>query len=45
MGAFTSLVAAYHLGDPVSVGDAWKPWRRKTTLDAEVQALVRGEAS
>ncbi len=44
MGAFTSLIAAYHLGDPVGVDDAWRPWRRKQVLDAEVQAVVRGEA-
>jgi phosphatidylserine/phosphatidylglycerophosphate/cardiolipin synthase-like enzyme len=44
MGAFTSLVAAYHLGDPLGVYDAWRPWRRKSILESEVQAIARGDA-
>jgi phosphatidylserine/phosphatidylglycerophosphate/cardiolipin synthase-like enzyme len=43
MGAFTSLIAAYHLGDPVGVGDAWRPWRRKRVLEDRVRAIARGE--
>jgi phosphatidylserine/phosphatidylglycerophosphate/cardiolipin synthase-like enzyme len=43
MGAFTSLIAAYHLGDPVGVGDAWRPWRRKRVLADGVRAIARGE--
>jgi phosphatidylserine/phosphatidylglycerophosphate/cardiolipin synthase-like enzyme len=43
MGAFTSLVAAYHLGDPIGVYDAWRPWRRKRLLELEVQAVARGD--
>ncbi|HEY5008796.1 MAG TPA: phospholipase D-like domain-containing protein, partial [Caulobacteraceae bacterium] len=44
MGAFTSLIAAYHLGDPIGVYDAWRPWRRKRVLALEVQAVARGDA-
>jgi phosphatidylserine/phosphatidylglycerophosphate/cardiolipin synthase-like enzyme len=44
MGAFTSLIAAYHLGDPIGVYDAWRPWRRKRILETEVQAIARGDA-
>jgi phosphatidylserine/phosphatidylglycerophosphate/cardiolipin synthase-like enzyme len=43
MGGFTSLIAAYHLGDPIGVDDAWRPWRRKQALAAEVRAVARGE--
>jgi len=43
MGAFTSLIAAYHLGDPIGVQDAWRPWRRKRGLALEVQAVARGD--
>ncbi|HEX4199663.1 MAG TPA: phospholipase D-like domain-containing protein [Caulobacteraceae bacterium] len=44
MGAFTSLIATWHLGDPIGVGDAWKPWRRKAVLHAQVQAVLRGDS-
>ena len=44
MGAFTSLIAAYHLGDPIGVGDAWRPWRRKRVLVEGVRAIARGDA-
>ena len=44
MGAFTSLVATYHLGDPIGVYDAWRPWRRKRLLALDVQAVARGDA-
>jgi len=44
MGAFTSLIAAYHLGDPIGVYDAWRPWRRKRILETEVRAIARGDA-
>jgi phosphatidylserine/phosphatidylglycerophosphate/cardiolipin synthase-like enzyme len=43
MGAFTSLIAAYHLCDPIGVADAWRPWRRRRALAAEVQAVLRGD--
>lgn len=42
MSAFGNLVAAYHLGDPVGVDDAWRPWRRKRLLAAQVQAVAQG---
>lgn len=33
-GALARLVEAWHLGDPASVRDAWRPWRRANALDA-----------
>jgi phosphatidylserine/phosphatidylglycerophosphate/cardiolipin synthase-like enzyme len=44
MGAFSSLVAAWHLGDPIGVGDAWRPGLRKRLLAARVRAIASGEA-
>ena len=41
-----ALVAAYHLGDPIGPGDAWRPWKRHSTADAEadvVHQLVRAK--
>lgn len=31
-GLLARLIAAWHLGDPVGVADAWRPWRRQTEL-------------
>jgi phosphatidylserine/phosphatidylglycerophosphate/cardiolipin synthase-like enzyme len=35
LGPLASFVAAYHLGDPVGPGDAWKPWARRGAAAAE----------
>ena len=32
-GALARLVEAWHLGDPASVRDAWRPWRRAAALE------------
>jgi len=34
------FVAAYHLGDPSSPADAWRPWRRRERLFDEARALA-----
>ncbi|GJD72059.1 VTT domain-containing protein [Methylobacterium goesingense] len=31
-GLLARLIAAWHLGDPVGVADAWRPWRRQSEL-------------
>ena len=31
-GPVARLVEAFHLGDPVSPADAWRPWRRRKAL-------------
>jgi phosphatidylserine/phosphatidylglycerophosphate/cardiolipin synthase-like enzyme len=42
MGPLGRLISSYHLGDPQSVWDAWRPWRRKAMLGAEVRAIAAG---
>src|SRR5579872_1090131 len=43
LGPIARVIAVYHLGDPLGVGDAWKPWLRRRLLDAEVRAVAAGE--
>ncbi|MFG7486758.1 phospholipase D-like domain-containing protein [Methylorubrum rhodesianum] len=49
-GPVARLVEAFHLGDPVSPADAWRPWRRRALLRqaggeaaSEVEAAARRE--
>jgi phosphatidylserine/phosphatidylglycerophosphate/cardiolipin synthase-like enzyme len=42
MGPLGRLISSYHLGDPLGVEDAWRPWRRKAMLAAEVRAMAAG---
>jgi phosphatidylserine/phosphatidylglycerophosphate/cardiolipin synthase-like enzyme len=44
MGQAAGFVAAYHLGDPMGVGDAWRPFKRRKLLDDKVRAIARGDA-
>jgi phosphatidylserine/phosphatidylglycerophosphate/cardiolipin synthase-like enzyme len=39
MGPLGNLIASYHLGDPLGVEDAWRPWRRRASLAAQVRAV------
>ena len=32
IGPIAGLIAAYHLGDPVTPADSWRPWRRRRDL-------------
>ena len=32
MNALSAAVATYHIGDPISAKDAWRPWRRRAAL-------------
>jgi phosphatidylserine/phosphatidylglycerophosphate/cardiolipin synthase-like enzyme len=43
MGPLSRLISAYHLGDPLGIDDAWRPWRRRALLAAEVRAISDGE--
>jgi len=42
LGQAAGFVAAYHLGDPRGVGDAWRPFRRRAMLEARVLAIAEG---
>lgn len=42
-GRMTRLVASYHLGDPLGVEDAWRPWRRRRKLDEAVHVVAAGK--
>lgn len=43
-GPMQELIAAYHIGDPTGVDDAWRPGRRRQRLIRRLQALRRGAA-
>jgi len=43
LGQAAGFVAAYHLGDPRGVADAWRPLKRRELLDARVRAIAGGE--
>lgn len=34
------LIATFHIGDPVGPSDSWRPWRRRTSLKAELKVVV-----
>jgi hypothetical protein len=36
-----AFIAAYHLGDPIGPGDAWRPWRRGRAAAKEAAAVRR----
>jgi phosphatidylserine/phosphatidylglycerophosphate/cardiolipin synthase-like enzyme len=35
-----TLIATFHLGDPVGPRDSWRPWRRRSSLKAELKTAV-----
>ncbi|MEE7457520.1 phospholipase [Methylorubrum populi] len=50
-GPVARLVEAFHLGDPASLADAWRPWRRRAVLRragsgdfSEFEPASQGEA-
>ena len=43
LGQAAGFVAAYHLGDPRGVDDAWRPIRRRKLLSARVRAIAAGK--
>ena len=32
LNSFATLIATFHLGDPVGPRDSWRPWRRRLSL-------------
>jgi phosphatidylserine/phosphatidylglycerophosphate/cardiolipin synthase-like enzyme len=39
LGPIAEFVAAFHIGDPIGVGDSWRPWRRRDRIYDLVRAL------
>jgi phosphatidylserine/phosphatidylglycerophosphate/cardiolipin synthase-like enzyme len=44
LGRLAKFVAAYHLGDPTGVEDAWRPIHRRKLLDERVRAIAQAPA-
>ena len=40
MGPLANVIAAFHLGDPASTEDSWRPWRRKANLERARQGIA-----
>jgi phosphatidylserine/phosphatidylglycerophosphate/cardiolipin synthase-like enzyme len=40
LGPLATFIATFHIGDPVSPADSWRPWRRRATLRKEIRILV-----
>ena len=40
IGPVAGLIAAYHLGDPVTPADSWRPWRRRKDLRAGLRKFA-----
>jgi len=34
MGPWARLIATFHLGDPTTPSDSWRPWRRRAAIEA-----------
>jgi phosphatidylserine/phosphatidylglycerophosphate/cardiolipin synthase-like enzyme len=45
MGQAEGFVAAYHLGDPRGVDDAWRPLRRRKLLEGQARAIAGSHPS
>ena len=45
LGQAAGFVAAYHLGDPRGVADAWRPLKRRRLLDARVRAIAGAQSA
>ncbi|MGC1301146.1 MAG: phospholipase D-like domain-containing protein [Caulobacteraceae bacterium] len=40
IGPLAALIATFHLGDPVSPSDSWRPWRRRRDLQEGLRRLA-----
>ncbi len=40
IGPIAGLIAAYHLGEPVTPADSWRPWRRRRDLRAGLRKFA-----
>ena len=45
LGRLSRFIAAYHVGDPAGVEDAWRPIKRRRMLDAAVRAIAQAPSS
>jgi phosphatidylserine/phosphatidylglycerophosphate/cardiolipin synthase-like enzyme len=39
-GPLANLISAFHLGDPADPADSWRPWRRRSDIEAERRAFL-----
>ncbi len=42
MGPLASLIAAYHIGDPLDASDSWRPLLRRRRLQREAESAAIG---
>jgi phosphatidylserine/phosphatidylglycerophosphate/cardiolipin synthase-like enzyme len=40
IGPLAAFIAAHHLGDPLTPGDSWRPWRRRQALRQNLLELA-----
>ena len=40
IGPMASLIAAFHLGDPLTPKDSWRPWRRRQDLQDDLRRMA-----
>lgn len=45
LGLMGKLIARYHLGDPQSLADAWRPWRRRRGGGDYLRSLMRSSTT
>ncbi len=41
LGPMATFIATFHLGDPISPQDSWRPWTRRARLKASLAAAAR----
>ena len=41
IGPMATFIATFHIGDPISPRDSWRPWTRRTRLKAALAAAAR----
>ncbi|GAA0867452.1 phospholipase D-like domain-containing protein [Brevundimonas basaltis] len=41
LGPMATFIATFHLGDPITAGDAWRPWTRRKRLKAALDSAAR----
>ena len=41
LGPMATFVATFHIGDPITPGDSWRPWTRRARLKSTLAATAR----
>jgi len=41
IGPMATFIATFHIGDPITPQDAWRPWTRRARLEAALAAAAR----